>query len=115
LIESPLLYIDLVNLQSYLSTTVSFLDSLIMKSVENPAALEKYVESFCPTLNELDKAIAFMRTYSMQMATRQNAVYGGYFDEKRFSEIEGKIDELNKMLSGEGVPAWEDMLKGLKK
>ena len=114
LIKSPLFYIDLVNLQSYLSTTVNLLDSLIMKSMEKPAVLEKILSSFSPLIAELSKAIGAMRIYSMQMAIRKKANYKWFFDGQKYSELEGYINEASKAITGEEVPDWEDLLKGLK-
>lgn len=114
LIESRFFYIDLVTLQSYLSTTVSLLDTLIMESITNPERLRQYVSSFGPLISELDQAVGEMRGYAMLKVIRQKTEYKQFFDEKKFLELERHLDDINRTITGKDIPDWNDVLKRLK-
>ena len=111
LIEPIQFYGDLLILQSYLSTIVSFLDFLISKSAEKPTQLRRYILSLGPIVHILDEAISEMRKYSMAKASRQIVQYKQFFTEQKYSEIESYIDEANKVMTGQEVLDWSTQLK----
>lgn len=113
-LAEPAFYIDLIELQSYLSTIVSFLENLIAKA-EKPEKLQKHVSSFGPLIRELDEALGRMRTYSISKVARSKAEYTPFFDDKKFSELEGYVDAINKSLTGEDVLDWKRNLDRLNK
>ncbi len=115
LIESKFFYADLVMLQSYLSTVVGFLDSLIPKSREKPNLLKQYVSSFGPMIVELERAVGEMRKYVLAKTMRHKVEYKEFFDENKYSEMERYVSEVNKTIMGIDVPDWENELGKLGK
>jgi hypothetical protein len=113
LIESTQFYADLLILQSYLSTIVSFLDFLIPKSSEKPTQLRQYILSLGPIFRILDDAISEMRKYAMTKTSRQTITYKQFFTEQKYSELEGYINEANKVMTGHEVMDWNNLLKRL--
>jgi hypothetical protein len=114
LIESPYFYTDLLALQSYLSTIVGFLDSLIIVSGENIEKLKRCMVSFGPIMVALDEVAGKMRIYSMQKATRHRVEYKLYFDEKKILEVESYVGDINKVITGLEVPDWGQLIESLR-
>lgn len=114
LIESRQFYSDLVVLQSYLSTIVSFLGMLVLRSDKNPLELKRYLSALAPIIIQLDEAISEMRKYSMAKTTRlPKYAYKQYFTEEKYSELEDYINEANKVMTGKNVLDWPLHMKRL--
>jgi len=113
LIKSPQFYSDLVVLQSYLSTIISFLAMLVSKSDKSPLELKQYLSTLGPIVIQLDEAITGMRRYSLAKTTRisKKYEYEQYFTEEKYSELEGYINEANKVMTGRNVLDWPLPLK----
>jgi hypothetical protein len=114
LIESSQFYADLVVFQSYLSTIVSFLGMLVLRSNKKPIELKRYLSALAPLIIQLDEAISKMRQYSLAKTTRLSRYeYNQYFTEEKYSELEGYIDEVNKAMTGQYVLDWPLHMKRL--
>src|SRR3990170_7085284 len=104
LIKNHQFYVDLVVLQSYLSSLVTFVAQLISKSDKDIPKLRVYLSALAPVLIALDQAIGEMRRYALQKTTRMSKPeYKQFFTEKKYSELESHLDEANKVLTGEGI------------
>jgi len=114
LIESRQFYADLVVFQSYLSTIVSFLGMLVLRSDKNPIELKRYLSTLAPIIIQLDEAISEMRKYSIAKTTRLSKYeYNQYFTEEKYLELEGYINEANKVMTGQYVLDWPLHMKRL--
>lgn len=114
LIKNHQFYIDLVVLQSYLSTLVTFVAQLISKSDRDIPKLRAYLSALAPVLIALDEAIGEMRRYALQKTIRlPKQEYKQFFTEKKYSELESHLNEANKVLTGEGIAEWPLPLKRL--
>lgn len=104
------LYNDLLQLYSYLDTVNSFFEMFTMFN-EKVASLKDFLEKLRPLIVELDLAISQLRIYAGQRATRQNTRYSLFFDEKKIEQLELRIDEINKAITGLEVPDWDTLIK----
>jgi len=114
-IRSSQFYLDLVVLESYLSTIVGFLNMLIFRSAEKPAQLRKCVSSMGPLVQSLDEAIGSLREYSIAKAIRKTVEYRSFFTQQKYAELEGYVDEISKTITGEGVIDWKTLLERMRK
>jgi hypothetical protein len=114
LIKTYEFYLDLVILQSYLSTLVKFVARLISKNDKDIPKLRVYLSTLAPVLIALDEAIGEMRMYALKKTTRRpKPEYKQFFTQKKYSELENHLDEAIKVLNGEGIPEWPLPLKRL--
>jgi len=113
-IKSRQFYTDLIVLQSYLSTIVSFLGLLVSRSDKKPLQLKRYLSALGPIVIQLDEAVSRMRKYSLARTTRlAKYEYKQYFTEEKYSELESHVNEVNRAMTGEDVPKWPLPLKRL--
>jgi hypothetical protein len=73
--------------------------------------LQRYIDSFGQIIRELDNAIAQMRIYAGQRTSRQKVEYKRFFDEKKETELEGYVNDVNKELTGADVPNWDNIIR----
>jgi hypothetical protein len=114
-IRSQQLYLDLIILQNYLSTLVSFMFS-VLTSKQGSDEISKSLESFSPLVHELDEAISQIRQYSIAKICRNRGYeYKQFFTESKYQELENLLDCLSVAITGETIINWKDAIKQLGK
>jgi hypothetical protein len=114
-IRSQELYIDLLTLQNYLATVVGFIFSIIGREMESDER-SKALGSFSPIVQELEEAIAQIRTYSIaKVCRKQGSEYKQFFTEKKIQQVESLLDQLSIVITGEAIADWDNLLKQLGK
>jgi len=112
-IENGEFYNDVLMLQSYMHTIVRFLHMFI-RSGKSPTELRKYLSALGPLTIQLDEAIGKMRQYCIAKTVRlEKYSYERQFTEQKYVELERYVDEVDKIMTGEGVPEWGSVLKKL--
>jgi len=112
LIRSPQFYVDLLVFQSYLDTIVTFVTRLILRSEKSLVELKRYLSALAPLITQLDEAIGRMREYSMARTMKApRHEYVQFFTEEKYSELEGYLNDANKILTGEDILEWPLLLK----
>lgn len=116
LIRSPQFYGDLVVLQSYLDTIVTFIVQIIPKRDKSPSEIKRYLSALAPLVIQLDEAISKLREYSLAKTSRLPGYdYKQFFTMEKYTELESCLDEASRILTGEGVIEWSLLLKRLRK
>ena len=114
LIKNHQFYIDLMILQSYLSTLVYFVAQLISKSDKDVSKIIACLSTLAPVFIALDEAIWQMRRYALKKTRRlPKQEYKQFFTHEKYSELENYLNEANKVLTGQGIPEWPLPLKRL--